>query len=192
MTISIDEILASKLRFEANVYNVEGRKAKETLKNCKWEVKNLCGSDGFATAYHRGRFKRIYIDKSGIPIFQPSQILEIYPKPYKFISEFTDTDIDALKVKTGQMLLSCSGTIGKVSIVTDKLNEQVFSHDLIRINSLNKNEIGYIYTYLLSDIGNTILITNNYGAVIKHIEPEHLENVPIPNPSKEINKRKNS
>jgi type I restriction enzyme S subunit len=188
-SISIDEILASKLRFEANVYNVEGRKAKEILKNCKWEIKKICGLDGFATAYHRGRFKRIYIDKSGIPIFQPSQILEIYPKPYKFISEFTDTNIDALKVKTGQILLSCSGTIGKVSIVTDRLNEQVFSHDLIRVNSKNKNEIGYIYAYLLSDIGNTILVTNNYGAVIKHIEPEHLENVPIPNPKKEIKER---
>lgn len=188
-SISIDEIIASKLRFEANVYNVEGRKAKEILKNCKWELKTICGLEGFANAYHRGRFKRIYIDKKGIPIFQPSQILEIYPKPYKFISEFTDTDINALKVKKGQILLSCSGTIGKVSIVTAKLNEQVFSHDLIRINSINENEIGYIYTYLLSDIGNTILVTNNYGAVIKHIEPEHLENVPIPNPSKEIKEK---
>ena len=35
--------------------------------------------------------------------------------------------------------------------------------------------------FLKSKIGNKILLTNSYGAVITHIEPEHLATVPIPN-----------
>lgn len=31
-----------------------------------------------------------------------------------------------------------------------------------------------------SKVGNEILLTNSYGAVVTHIEPEHLEKVPIP------------
>lgn len=34
--------------------------------------------------------------------------------------------------------------------------------------------------YLKSKVGNRILLTNSYGAVITHIEPEHLATVPIP------------
>lgn len=40
--------------------------------------------------------------------------------------------------------------------------------------------------YLKSKIGQQILLTNSYGAVITHIEPEHLADVPIPNAPVEI------
>ena len=56
----------------------------------------------------------------------------------------------------------------------------IFSHDLLRINCKNADDAGYVYAFLKSKIGNKILLTNSYGAVITHIEPEHLATVPIP------------
>ena len=77
-------------------------------------------------------------------------------------------------------MLTCSGTIGNCSYVRNTLNNLIFSHDVIRIES---NEYsGYIYTFLKSRIGSSIVKTNQYGAVVKHIEPKHLNDVPIPNP----------
>lgn len=84
--------------------------------------------------------------------------------------------------------MTCSGTIGKVSLVSNTLDNCIFSHDLLRINCNNDLDIGYIYTYLKSRVGNKILLTNSYGAVITHIEPEHLASVPIPNAPEEIKK----
>jgi len=188
-SVSIEEVIAAKLRLEANVFNVEGKKAKEVLKNCKWEVKTLCGKNGVAKAYHRGRFKRIFVEKSDFPIFQPAQILELYPKPYKYISDLTKTDIEALRVKKGQILMSCSGTIGKCIIATKIFDNQIFSHDLLRINANDKEDIGFIYVYLITDIGQNLIKTNNYGAVIQHIEPEHLDFVQIPYPDKKIRQK---
>lgn len=185
-SVSIEEVLASNLRLEANVFNVEGRKAREVLKNCKWDIKTLTGIDGIATAYLRGRFKRIFVQKSKYPIFQPAQILELYPKPYKYISALTPTDINALRVKKGQILMSCSGTIGKCIIATKKFDNQIFSHDLLRIDTIDKDDIGYLYVYLISDIGQSLIKTNNYGAVIQHIEPEHLDFVQVPIADKKI------
>jgi len=185
-SISIEEVIASKLRLEANVFNVEGRKAKEILKNCKWEIKTLCGPNGVAKAYHRGRFKRIFVEKSDFPIYQPAQILELYPKPYKYISDLTKTDIAALRVKKGQILMSCSGTIGKCTVVTKLFDNHIFSHDLLRINAVDKNDVGFIYVYLLTEIGQNLIKTNNYGAVIQHIEPEHLDFIQIPYPELSI------
>ena len=77
--------------------------------------------------------------------------------------------------------MTCSGTIGKVSFVSDTMDNLIFSHDLLRINSKNPSDAGYVYAYLKSKVGNKILLTNSYGAVITHIEPEHLASVPIPN-----------
>ena len=133
------------------------------------------------TAFHRPRFKRIYVDHKEIPFFQPSSITEVYPKPSKYISAKTDTNLESLKVKKGMLLMTVSGTIGKVTIAGKKLENQVFSHDMLRLIGKGKYDTGYIYCYFLTEIGQHILQSNNYGAVIKHIEPEHLQNVVIPN-----------
>ena len=76
--------------------------------------------------------------------------------------------------------MTCSGTVGKVSYVSETLKDKVFSHDLLRIDCKNQNDAGYVYAYLKSSVGNQILCTNRYGAVITHIEPEHLATIPIP------------
>lgn len=189
--VKLSEIMNKGTRFEATVFDVKGKKARQILKGCGSEIVNICGENGLATAYHRPRFKRIWVEKSAYPIYQPGQILDIDPIPSGHISELTDTDIKALRVKKGQILLTCSGTIGNTSIVTDGLDNEIFSHDLIRITCNKYDDIGYIYTYLNTETGRTILETNNYGAVISHIEPEHLENVPIPNASITIKEKIN-
>ena len=180
-SIGLREIIDSDRRLEGSLYSNDGKQAiKGLVRDCKWDVVYLCGENGLATAYHRPRFKRIYVDKSTYPFYQPAQINELYPKPSAYISDLTQTDIDALRVKKGQVLLTCSGTIGNCTYVRNTLDYLIFSHDLIRIEP--KEYGGFIYAFLRSKIGFSIMNSNNYGAVIEHIEPEHLHHVPIPNP----------
>ena len=178
--IPIYEIINNTYRMDASYFGIAGRQAREGLKKSKYGVKNLCGKAAVATAYHRPRFKRIFVKKSKFGIYQPSQISEVYPKPAAYISHLTETDIDKLRVKRGQVLMTCSGTVGKCTYVSDTLNGCIFSHDVIRIQPQEYN--GYIYAYLKSKTGSTIVNTNVYGAVIKHIEPVHLNDIPIPDP----------
>lgn len=188
-TVKLNEVLQRGLRLEASVFDVEGKHAREVLNRCKWPETVISGDGGFAETYHRPRFKRIWIEEPGIPIFQPSQIQEIYPKPSGYLSTSTKTDIDALKVHKGQILLTCSGTIGLCAIVSDTMDGQVFSHDLFRITCKDEGDTGYLYAFLKTKIGNTLIRTNEYGAVVSHIEPEHIETVPIPDPPKVLKKR---
>jgi type I restriction enzyme S subunit len=53
----------------------------------------------------------------------------------------------------------------------------------------SEEDLGYTYAYLKTKVGNTLLRTNNYGSVVSHIEPEHLNNIPIPNPPNMLKKR---
>ena len=180
-SVNVQEVIDSDYRLGASMYSNDGRRArKDLIEKCKWDTVYLCGENGLATAYYGTRFRRIYVDKQAFPIYQPAQINELYPKPSAYISHSTQTDIDALRVKKGQILLTCSGTIGNCTYVRNTLDNLIFSHDVIRIEPKEYN--GFIYAFLKSKTGFSIVNTNNYGAVIEHIEPEHLNHIPIPNP----------
>jgi len=181
-SISLSDIKENRYRLEANAFSIQALKAKTKLLNNRFGAIPLWSQHGLIKrAFHFPRFKRIFTDNSGIPIYQPASITHVYPKRPKYISEQTDTDIDALRVKKGMLLMTISGTIGKVGIVGRTIDGQVFSHDLLRIEGRNDYDTGYMYAYFHTEIGQHILQSNNYGAVIKHIEPDHLENVIIPN-----------
>jgi type I restriction enzyme S subunit len=123
-----------------------------------------------------------------MPFHLPSQMTDICPKAEKHISRLTRCDINKLRLRYGDILLSRSGTIGAVALVSKTLDNTVFSDDVIRFTAKD-NLSGYIYAYLRSPTGNTLLLTNNYGSAIQHIEPEHIDNILVPNPPDAIKER---
>lgn len=184
-SVTLSDIIARGKRLEAGVYDVEAKRAREIVTHGKYPAVALGGEGGLTSSYIEARFKRIWVERSNYPIYQPSSIVDIKPTPDGYISESTNINIDTLRAKKGQILMTRSGTIGKVAYVSDTLDGLIFSDDLLRIDS-NDDNAGYIYAYLKSKIGQQILLTNSYGAVITHIEPEHLADVPIPNAPVEI------
>lgn len=179
-SVSLSDVLSRQKRLEASVFDVEAKQAWERIKNGKYDTIPICGNNGLATAYTCGRFKRIWVEKSEYPIFQPSAITDIKPIPDGYLAKQTKTNIESLRVHKGQVLLTCSGTIGKASYVSKTLDNAIFSHDLLRITCQNSYDAGFLYAYLKTTVGSKILLTNSYGAVITHIEAEHLGTVLIP------------
>lgn len=190
-SVSLLDIVKNKYRFEASAFNLEAKAAFNKVKNCKYGFSNLWDKDGLVEdAFYPGRFKRIYVSKGeGYPFYLPSQLTEIYPKPTKYISEKTYNQIKGIEIKNNKLLLTRSGTIGKCSISSKTNVGKVYSDDVIRVSFKGKHDLGYVYAYIQSEIGQLILKTNNYGSVVQHIEPEHLENVIIPNAPEEIKRK---
>lgn len=190
-SVSLAEMVERGKRLEASVFDVEAKQAHDLVKDNKYGCSVLLGDEGIIdTAYYPGRFKRIYCDRgNGVPFYLPSQMTDIYPKADKYISKLTKCDIDELKLKEKTLLLTRSGTIGSISLVSKTILGTVFSDDVIRVTFKNDYDLGYAYTYLKSKVGNTILQTNGYGSVITHLEPEHLSETPIPNAPIEIRKK---
>ena len=187
-SVSIAQMVSNGHRYDASSYNIEAMNALRRVKRNRYGYVQLLGQNGFIRdAFVGSRFKRIYTDNpKDIPFYLPSDIENVYPKASKYISAKTDTDINALKVESNMLLMSVSGTIGKTAIVRRRLDNCVFSHDLLRVVFKNDFDLGYVYAFLNTETGLLILQSNNYGAVIDHIEPEHLANVPIPNAPKEL------
>lgn len=190
-SVTLQEIIERDARLEARIYDIEGKNAREILKKCKWKIVNLWSKDGLiSSAYYPTRFKRIYVSKAhGLPFLLPSQLTEIYPKPTKYISEKTNVDINLIKLRRGSLLITRSGTVGQCTIVNKTLNDMIFSDDVIRVTCKEHEDLGYVYAFLKTKIGQLLIVTNNYGSVINHIEPNHLGNIPIPNPEKAIKEK---
>jgi type I restriction enzyme S subunit len=183
-TVTLSDVIRAGKRLEAAVFDIRGKHAREVVANCKWESVPLAKLS--TKAYYPGRFKRIYCEApNGIPFILPSQMTDVHPKAEKNISALTKCDISELRLKFGDILLTRSGTIGSVTVVSKTLEGAVCSDDVIRVTPA-ANRMGYLYVYLRSATGNTILQTTQYGSVINHIEPEHLAEMPVPNPTGEI------
>ena len=187
--ISLHDILATReRRLDAKHYNLDGQKAKRRVLNCKFQKLALNSKTGFASVWHRPRFRRIFVEE-GIPIFTASQSRQHKPIPRKFVSEKTDTNLDRLYLKKGQITMTCSGNIGLVALVTNTLKSKLFSHDLMRIDCHDKLDTGYVYTFLKTKTGRAYVTTSKYGSVVSHIEPKHLTSVLIPDPPAEFKSR---
>jgi len=188
-SVRLQEVIERDFRLEASVFGIDGRHARETLKRCKWPLRHVCGDDGLAEAFYPGRFKRITVLDSEYPLILPSQIQEINPKPKAYLSPLCNVDFKLLKARRGQVLLTRSGTIGNCAIVGKTLEGKTLSDDVIRIFCKGESDIGYLYAFLRTKTGQALIRTNEYGAVVSHIEPHHLENVPIPDPPPILKKR---
>ncbi len=55
----------------------------------------------------------------------------------------------------------------------------VVSHDLLRIEPYDSDNVGYIYLFLKTVFGKAMMRSTKYGSIVKHMEPEHLGDVPI-------------
>ncbi len=187
-SVSIAQMVNNGHRYDASAYNIEAMNALRKVKRNKHGFVYLLGDDGLIdNAYYPGRYKRIYNENGiGEPFYLPSQLEEIYPKPAKYISRLTAVSLQNDRIKANTLLLSRSGTIGKCTISSKTTIDKLFSDDVIRVSFKDNTDLGYVYAFLNTETGLLILQSNNYGAVIDHIEPEHLANVPIPNAPKEL------
>jgi type I restriction enzyme S subunit len=106
----------------------------------------------------------------------PSEALMFLPKPKKFVVDYPEN----VAIKKNWLLITRSGSVGRTLISTELLTEQVLSDDLIRIIPKGDNNIGYLYAYFNTWIGQAFLIKDQYGATVKHIEPHHVSGIPVP------------
>ena len=187
-SISTEEVRNNAYRLDASAYDLEAMEALSRVYHSPYGWVYLWGENGLVeAAYYPGRYKRIYTSEDkGEPFYLPSQLEEIYPKPSKWISAKTAILLEKDRIKESNLLISRSGTIGKCAISSGSSIGKIFSDDVIRITFRSTYDLGYVYAYLNTEEGLKLLQSNNYGAVIDHIEPEHLKNLPIPNAPEEI------
>ena len=185
-TISLHELLKNhtKIRLDAGFYDMKSRQYRNLIRNCTLAKKPLFDdNDGFVIkAFYPNRFKRTFAN-NGVPIYDPSDIISLYPKTTKKVSKKHTKNLDELKLQKDTIVMTRSGNVGICAVVSNTCQEKIFSDDLIRMSLADKKDLGYVYAFLKTQIGKKIIKTSDYGSVIDHLEPEHLMNVMVPVPT---------
>ena len=129
-----------------------------------------------------GRFKRVYVDEGyGVPFFGGRSIGELDPSDKKYLS-FSQHDKkikDELTIHAGMILVTCSGTIGKIAMVPKHWDKWAMTHDIIRFVPVETIS-GYAFIWLQSEYAAKLINSFAYGSVVRHIEKEHINRLPIP------------
>ncbi|WP_155300799.1 methylation-associated defense system restriction endonuclease subunit S MAD5 [Deinococcus kurensis] len=135
--------------------------------------------------YNGPQFKRNYVTSRahGIPFLTGSSILlsDISRLPMISRKDALSKKLSYLRVEEGMTLISCSGSIGKMVYARPEMNGVWASQDVMKV--VPDPEIippGYLYAYLSSRFGKTLITSGTYGAIIQHIEPEHISELGVP------------
>lgn len=171
----------SDLRLDAEYHLSDGSESKRLILKspCQLETLGSVSSDIFSGKI----FRRVFVDsaKNGFPYLTASDMVKSDIFSGKYISKKYTSQINELEIKAGWILLSCSGTLGNTVFTNEYFNGRIGTHDLIRIIPNSKKiKPGFLYAYLRSKYGYSLLVQPSYGGVVKHIEPHHIENLPIP------------
>lgn len=134
-----------------------------------------------ATVWQPSRLKGIILPPNhGVPFLAATQLLDVRPFARKWLSIDRTPDADSRFVIPGQMLVTCSGSVGRTIIATDAHAGYLISHDLLRVSPVSPRDYGWIYAYLRSEQTRAMMTTAQYGHIIKHLECSHLNALPIP------------
>ena len=178
-------------RLDSNPYMSGAIEAKVTIEAANLEKADLVelthgGSDGLINP---GRIKRIWAKSSdhGRKFLSSTDILKSNQSYIRAISEKAVRDNPKLIIHQGDILITRAGTIGRMAFTREDMHEFACSEDVLRvIPDLEKIPGGYLYAYLRSKFGVPLILSSTYGAIIQHIEPHHLKDLPVPRLPKNI------
>ena len=175
-------------RLDAHFYNPIAEQAIRHIQENSAAFRKL-KNDIVERVFYLNRFARVFVEKGfGIPYMAGKDIIKIRPSDVAYLSYTETQGLDDYKFKTGWILMTCSGTLGRTCFIYKNYENWVGTHDLIRIVPKKGFDSGYLYAFLSSDYGYYQALRYKHGAVIDHLTPDQVEEVLIPIPS-EIEQR---
>jgi len=125
--------------------------------------------------------KRVYVERGGIPMLNSKQILQVDPVDIKRLAKGAHTkDLPEIMLEKNTILITRSGTIGRVQIVPPYMQGWTASEDATRIFAAEGMNAGYLFAWLSSDYGSKLLARHSYGSVILKIDKDMIASVPFP------------
>ncbi len=180
-TIPISWVEHNGRRLDCNPYMSGAIEAKETIDNLSVIKEPLSQlTEGIIKA---GRIPRNWVTNSihGVPFLSSSDILHADLSNLRLIAKAIAKSKPKLLLKKNTTLITRSGSIGRIAYVRSEIDQMACTEDVLRVIP-NEAVIkpGYLYTYLRSNYGIPMIISGTYEAVIQHIEPNHMADLPVP------------
>lgn len=129
------------------------------------------------------KFSRLYTNDPewGVPFLGSTDMLEADFTNMPLLHDKVASQFPYLEIKPGMTMITCSGTIGRTAYVRSDMAGFWSSQHTMKVNpDPAKVPPGYLHAVLQSKFGIPIVVSAAYGAIIQHIEPHQLVDLPVP------------
>lgn len=167
-------------RLDCNPYMSGALEARDTLERLPVTERLV---DVTLRVFHAGREGRTWVDdaKHGVRFLGSSDILAADLSTLPLISNKQVERNPLFTLGDGWTLISRSGTVGRMAYVRPDMVGLACSEHVLRVvPDSGRIPPGYLYAYLSSRYGVPLVVSGTYGAIIQHIEPEHIADLPVP------------
>ncbi|GHD04180.1 type I restriction-modification system restriction endonuclease DNA specificity subunit HsdS [Streptomyces violarus] len=175
------------LRLDASPYvagSLETKKMLERLPRTEPLASLTSGHNG--GIFNGPMFRRVYLTdpEHSVPFLgtKDMMVADLTGLPRLRKSDAESGTLSYLKLKPGMTLISCSGfNAGRRAYVRPDMGDFWSSQDTLKVEpDPKKIKSGYLYAFLLSRFGESLVRGSVYGSAIKHIEPHHITGLPVP------------
>lgn len=175
------------LRFDCNPYVKGAFEARELINSLAVPVRPLkeltSGHNG--GIYNGPVFKRRFVsdEKYGVKFLTSATMLRsrLQGLPLLSKSDAYSKKLSYLELQPEMIMISCSGAIGNTVYVREDMKGYWSCQDQLKVVAdKEKIKSGFLYSFLKSKYGIPVVISGTYGAIIQHLEPEHISDLPVP------------
>jgi type I restriction enzyme S subunit len=113
--------------------------------------------------------KSIFVDKGYAVYEQQHAIYNQFDDLRYFISKEKFDEMKRFEVKSGDLIISCSGTMGKIAIVPQDIKRGIINQALLKLTVSNKIDNVFLKLWLESPIFQKTLSNYSKGVAIKNL-----------------------
>lgn len=181
------------LRLDAAPYVAGSLKTKKMLERLPETVPLASLTTGHNGGIFNGpMFRRVYLTdpEHSVPFLGTKDMMaaDLTELPRLRKSDAQSATLSYLRLKPGMTLISCSGfNAGRRAYVRPDMGACWSSQDTLKVDpDPEKIKPGYLYAFLLSRFGESLVRGAVYGSAVKHIEPHHIAGLPVPRLGAEV------
>lgn len=145
--------------------------------------------------YIRGPFgsalKRPEMQTEGIPVYEQQHAIYNSREFRFFISEEKFEELKRFQVEANDLVISCSGTVGRVTIIKEEDPKGIISQALLILRVDSKKVLPqYLKYFFTSKEGYNAIVSRSSGSVQVNISKRNvIEQIPLRLPSTNIQKK---
>lgn len=147
-------------------------------------LENILQERGYIRGPFGSALKRNEMKDAGIPVYEQQHAINNIRYFRFFIDDVKYEKLKRFTVLPNDLIISCSGTVGKISLIKENDPLGIISQALLilRVNTEKINPL-FLYYFLISAKGQFSLLKASHGAVQQNIAPRNVvEKIEIPYP----------
>ncbi|WP_445738638.1 restriction endonuclease subunit S [Mariniflexile sp.] len=186
----VDMLTFDRVDFEKNISLSTKKKVNPIdISNSKHEIKTLQDVAEFKRGPFGGSLKKEIFVESGFKVYeQQHAIKNDFSLGRYFINEEKFNEMKGFELLPNDIIMSCSGTIGKIAIFPPQGEKGIINQALLRLRPLNNISTPFL-KILLEGITNSF-VENSHGAGLQNVASVSvLKDIKIPLPPIDIQQK---